>query len=522
MERKQLLVFIIILAMAVSFRFVDLDLKPVHHDESAHADMSWDLYKIRAYKYDPIFHGPLLYFTTAFVYLLTGRGDDTLIRIIPSFLGVLLVVMLLPLKKYLGKYGFLTSAFLLAASPSFVYFSRFLRNDIYMAVYTLAIVVFIIKFRETKEGKFIPIISAVILLGLLQKENIYLIVFSFLSFLIIEWAYRTLKSRTVNLDLVKRYWRFLLLGIAIMVVGYAAVYSEGFLHINYLNYAFLEAFKYWFGQHNIARLGGPFYYYIGLLFLYEPPILALGIAALIFIPLRRYGGLNNFNYLVLYWFISSLIIYSYLQEKVPWLILHILLPMAILSGIVSEKFIERSLIKGRIGRIAAGVFILLLIVFFVFTSFHLNFITPANPTELHTQVQTSNDLYFVINKVDDLSKEFGKENVTIWITSPDYWPLPWYFKENDVTYYSEYPEEEILKEQPMIIIASPEQKINLWNLKTSYYQSKTIKLREWYLPEYEKVTVSELIKYYLIRQEFSPTGSTKIVVMWKEPPTSLI
>src|SRR4030067_753989 len=66
-----------------------------------------------------------------------------------AILGSAMLFYLLPLRNYLGKRGILIGAFFLAFSPSFLYYSRFYREDIFMSFFSLLLLVCIIKFVES-------------------------------------------------------------------------------------------------------------------------------------------------------------------------------------------------------------------------------------------------------------------------------------------------------------------------------------------------------------------------------------
>ena len=78
-ERTLLLIFII----AIFLRFFLLDLKLFHHDEAIHAWFSWELLTKGTWIYDPMYHGPLLYYLTAGMFSLFG-DSDLVGRILPS------------------------------------------------------------------------------------------------------------------------------------------------------------------------------------------------------------------------------------------------------------------------------------------------------------------------------------------------------------------------------------------------------------------------------------------------------
>src|SRR3990172_12538658 len=60
-------IFIAVFAVAVITRLYILGVRPYHHDESIHAFFSWKVTQdgVGAYAYDPVYHGPFLYYTTA-------------------------------------------------------------------------------------------------------------------------------------------------------------------------------------------------------------------------------------------------------------------------------------------------------------------------------------------------------------------------------------------------------------------------------------------------------------------------
>ncbi|MEM4202584.1 MAG: TIGR03663 family protein [Candidatus Methanomethylicaceae archaeon] len=100
---------------------------------------------------------------------------------------------------------------------------------------------------------------------------------------------------------------------------------------------------YWITQHPVQRGNQPWYYYFVLASLYEY-ILMLGSLAAIGLLLKRFWhGLvkrtpgtvlraHQFPLFVVWWMVVTWVIYSIAGEKMPWLVTHIALPMAVLSG----------------------------------------------------------------------------------------------------------------------------------------------------------------------------------------------
>lgn len=191
-----------VILLAAVLRFMWLDNKPLHHDESLHAYFSRQLLLNNienwqscwsalnsCYRYDPLTHGPFQFHATALVYKISqflgvpdhGANGYTA-RIVAATLGTALVGLPYFLRHYLGKLGAWLACFLLAVSPSMVYFSRFTREDIYMAFFTLLLVVGTAEYMRTRKiGWFIAGVLGFVL-SYATKEATFLTIAIFGSF----------------------------------------------------------------------------------------------------------------------------------------------------------------------------------------------------------------------------------------------------------------------------------------------------------------------------------------------------
>lgn len=196
----ELVAYIVLIAIALGLRLWDLGAKAYHHDESLHATFSWYLYVGRGYVHDPMMHGPFQFHGNALIFFLFGDSDFTA-RLLYAGFGTALVGLPFFLRDRLGRWGSLATAVMLTVSPSFLYFSRFARNDILMAVWTLALVIFMWRYWEEAKPRDLYGAVAVLSLGFATKENQYITVAVFGSFLLIITA-RELWGRVRNrLDL---------------------------------------------------------------------------------------------------------------------------------------------------------------------------------------------------------------------------------------------------------------------------------------------------------------------------------
>ena len=56
--------FILVFLIGLLVRIIFPELKLLHHDEAIHAWLTYDLITKGTYLYDPMYHGPLLYYLT--------------------------------------------------------------------------------------------------------------------------------------------------------------------------------------------------------------------------------------------------------------------------------------------------------------------------------------------------------------------------------------------------------------------------------------------------------------------------
>ncbi len=222
----EMLLYAAIFAAAFGLRFWDLGARSLHHDESIHAQWAWGLLQ-GSYKHDPIFHGPFYYHAQALVFLIFGASDYTA-RVSAALFGSALVVLPLLLRRRLGAVGTVAAVAFLAFSPTLVYFSRFFREDIYMAFFTLAMVVAMWRYVSDGRDRWLIVFALAFTGSMTTKEATYLTTAVFLIFLSVhtgvELARDYLESREMN-----EGWRRLLLGAALAPIAWAVVALWPFL-----------------------------------------------------------------------------------------------------------------------------------------------------------------------------------------------------------------------------------------------------------------------------------------------------
>ncbi|MDC0035720.1 TIGR03663 family protein [Chloroflexi bacterium] len=123
----------------------------------------------------------------------------------------------------------------------------------------------------------------------------------------------------------KTWWKCAL----IFYLFWLAAYTTFFTNISGgVQSGIWQSLGYWIVQQGEARGGQPSTYYLYLIPIYEYlPAIFCALATLYYLKSR-----DRFNLFLVYWSITTLLIYTIASEKMPWLLVNIALPMIILSG----------------------------------------------------------------------------------------------------------------------------------------------------------------------------------------------
>ncbi len=167
---RELFAFVCLTLIAGVLRFWDLGTRMLHHDESLHAVYSYYLYIGKGYVHDPMMHGPFLFELNALVYFLLGATDATA-RVAPALFGTMLVGLPYFLRDRLGRTGAILTAALIAFSPTILYYSRFIRHDIYQIFFMLALVVATFRYLSDRKDLYLYFAAGATGLAFADKED---------------------------------------------------------------------------------------------------------------------------------------------------------------------------------------------------------------------------------------------------------------------------------------------------------------------------------------------------------------
>ncbi|HLJ25685.1 MAG TPA: flippase activity-associated protein Agl23 [Candidatus Angelobacter sp.] len=416
------------------------DLKPLHHDEGVNGLFMMNLFRSGFYHYDPAnYHGPTLYYfgliTTTLNALFYGRaGLSTFaIRLVPAIFGIALVWLGFSLRRYLGSFGALAAAALLAASPGMVYFSRYFIHEIPFVFLTLALVVMVLRYRETSRPRYLMLASGSAALLFATKETC-IITF---AVLLLAWlctrVYLSIRNippapetnaASADTSPGKDRWGLWAIAALLFVAISVLFFSSFFTNFPQGAYDSVRAFKIWAqtGQHT-AQYRAPVWTYFLWLEKEELPILLLGGLGIVIALWRAH---NRFAVFAAFWAIGITAAYSLLPYKTPWLALNLILPLAIMAG----YFLNECYGTAGLRRVSAALVLLAAFAVSLYQAIDLSFFRYTDDSIPYVYAHTSPQLLDLVKEVETIAGHapFGKQ-IGIAIVSSEYWPLPWYLRD---------------------------------------------------------------------------------------------
>ena len=239
------LAYAILVIAGLLLRWLELDVRPYHHDESQHAMFGkyfFDFPEIQYYKYDPMMHGPLLYNLMRVVY--TALGNTLWSARVPvAILGSVFVFAPLLFRRHFSSTALLGLTAIISLSPTMVYWSRFIIHDYYVLTAQLITLYGVVVASNNRKAFFV-------LLGIaLQfsiKANVFVTLAILLGYLVYEAAIRYffLDNRDQRM---RTFFQYFLRNILIFLVLFAAFtmathYRIGLLGIKNEHWGGLVAF----------------------------------------------------------------------------------------------------------------------------------------------------------------------------------------------------------------------------------------------------------------------------------------
>ncbi len=206
--------YIVIIILALVTRLWGLGDRVQSHDESIHTKYSWNLYAGHGFSHNPLMHGPFLFEVTALSYFLFGDNDFTA-RMPVALMGVAIVAFPYLLRRWLGRAGALVTSFFLLISPSIAYYSRYIRHDIPVILWSLVVIFAIFSYLRDGRERWLYLMAAGVSLMFAAKEVAFIYNAIFGLFLVGLFVIQASGREWSNEDLKPLF----LVALVVMLIG---------------------------------------------------------------------------------------------------------------------------------------------------------------------------------------------------------------------------------------------------------------------------------------------------------------
>ncbi|MEZ4554364.1 MAG: TIGR03663 family protein [Dehalococcoidia bacterium] len=206
---------------------------------------------------------------------------------------------------------------------------------------------------------------------------------------------------------------------------------------------FWGALDYWMAQQEVQRGTQPWFYYLMMVPLYEFLTLIPAVIGGVWLIARRHDALAV---LLAWWFLGSLLAFSYAGEKMPWLTSHMAVPLAFMAAYVLGRFLPYALERLRdLNRSSSATWAVAAVAGFAFVlafglsvrnAHAVSFLHPDTPVEPLIYTQTSRDIPNLSRDIHDLAEVAPPGALSIFVDSSEgaTWPWAWYLRDLDVAY----------------------------------------------------------------------------------------
>ena len=323
------------------------------------------------------------------MYTLFGDSDFTA-RLAPALMGTSMVALMYGLRAQLGRIAAYAAAVLLAIGPSYLYFSRFAREDIYIAAITLAMLVVVFRFFDAPRRWHPAAFGALLAASFATKESTFITIFVAGSFFLVAIAVQARRAGSAARGADRAPAARPRLGAARLGRRgvprrlHGAVHDV--LHAPERDLRPLDRPRLLARparrrpRRRVARL---------LLRRAVRPRVAGDRCSAIVGAVAAFRRPTLLRLFLVWAFVVSLIVYSWAGEKFAWLVLHPLLPLILLAGVgLQELWASRRSLPGKIALAATA----LALAYTVYASVLVNAIHPADPREFLVSTQSSTDV----------------------------------------------------------------------------------------------------------------------------------
>lgn len=308
-------------------------------------------------------------------------------------------------------------------------------------------------------------------------------------------------------------------------------YTTFFTNLGGLGSGIWQSLGYWLVQQDVARGNQPIYYYVLIILVYEFLPLMFSILGGIYYWKRK----DKLGLFLIFWAVTTFILYSYITEKMPWLLVNLTLPLIVLSGkfvgdIVDQidwknTHIKRGFKSFRLFTVLTiWVSLLILTVWIGWRAVYQN---GDVPVEMIVYTQTSpslRDAYKEISK--NIEKSDVPNAITIDQTGGFSWPWAWYLRDRTDVGYVDHSGTLSEDSSSKVLLLHIDNRPAEDSIIEESYKSGIVIPHRWWFPEiYRGLTFSKLVRgslsgktwrtfydYFVYRKLSQSLGSEDVII----------
>ncbi len=501
-----------VIVLSVVVHLWELGRRPLAHDEAIDAWFSWQARGTGVIKYDPVYHGPLRFYLEGFVLDHFGITPGWA-RLVAVLAGIAMTVVIARSKRLLGGFGAPFAALLFTISPTVLTVTRTGREDSLTGLVSLALLLVVAHALIQLRPRHIVGAGALLALSFSLKETTFIFGFAGACFAIGLVSVALLRpgggARTFLLAVRQVGPLPWMWSTVVFVAIFGLVFTSAFRYLDGFASGLLDGIRYWLGQHDVGR-GSQHWYFYGTIYAgYE--WLILGVATIgLAVTLRRRSIVGA-------WFatmaVGQFAVYSWAGEKFAWLALHPLIPAILLAGLGGQAVCD---VLGRRALRPDSPRSRWLPMVLVGTTSVLAALTAmaavrpaithgADPRELLVTVQTSTRVPELTDQFAAARRDGTLGSILIDERDGGSWPWAWYLHGfADVAYQTIDPAQTLPSGFDAYVVSASTDPPPI----PDGYVIERFPLRGWWLPDYDRVTITRAIRWLTTRDTWSPTASS--------------
>lgn len=495
-----------VVAVSVFLHLWDLGKRPLAHDEAIDAWFSWQAHTTNLITYDPVYHGPLRFYLEGFVLGHFGR-TPAWTRAVAALAGIAATIVIVCQRRLLGRRGAVIAGFLFAISPTMLTVTRTGREDSLVGLVSLGLILVVAHALLDPKPSHVVGAGALVALSFTLKETTFILGFAGTCFVvllaIVGWrrpggSGRRFFSRMRTLGTLPWMW-FTIVFVAITMV----VFTAGFRYGPGFGSGLFDGITYWLSQHRVAR-GSQRWHFYGTIYLgYEWLILAFALVGTA-VAFRRRSLVGG-------WLLTTAVVqfaaYSWAGEKFAWLAMHPLIPIVLLAGLGAQALADR-LATASVSRplrfapvLVGGIAAVLTLVIAVRPA-----ITDgADARELLVTVQTQTAVPELTDAMAAARRSGRLGSVLVDDRDSGSWPWAWYLHSfENVAWVTIDPTQPLPSGYDAYIVSASTDPPKV----PDGYAIERFPLRGWWLPDYDKAGIGDIVRWFVTRQVWSGLGSS--------------